>query len=76
MPTNEALIEPVRVQAAGDRLTVEVPWRAAEGLQIFLRKHGLESTVCFDPQPREARLEMWPGTDAAKLQEVLRSWKE
>ena len=36
-----------------------------------LRRSGIRSTLHLDPASREARLEVWPGQDAAQVQAVL-----
>lgn len=75
MSENETLIEPLRIDTVGHKLTVDVPWRQAEGLHTFLDQHGIGSTICLDPRTREARLEVWPGATLARLQEALGQWK-
>jgi hypothetical protein len=60
--------------AVGAGFSFPVPWRRAEGLQAYLRRQGIKSTVHFDPAAREARLEVWPGPDAARVRAALGGW--
>jgi hypothetical protein len=60
--------------AAAGGLCIPAPWRTVEGLQTHFRRHGIGSTVHLDPACGEARLEIWPGVDAAAAQAVLDSW--
>jgi hypothetical protein len=63
------------LMAVGDGLSIPVPWRRAEGLQAYLRRQGIGSTLHFDPAAQEAHLEVWPGPDAARVQAVLGRWQ-
>jgi hypothetical protein len=60
--------------AVGAGFSFPVPWRRAERLQAYLRRQGIKSTVHFDPAAREARLEVWPGPDAARVRAALGGW--
>jgi len=73
MPAHTSPFESLRVQQAGNQLTIAVPWRHAEGLQTRLREQGIRSTLYFEPWSQDARLEPWPGADAQKVQEILDS---
>ncbi len=67
----QVLSQPVPMPAAGVGLKIEAPWREAEGLQTFLRRQGIGTTLVLDPRSQEAHLEVWPGTDTAQLQQAL-----
>jgi hypothetical protein len=71
MSPNDRFPEPLSVVEDGGHLFVPVAWRHAEGLQTFLRGQGFPSTLHLDPGSREARLEMWEGTDRSQLEAVL-----
>jgi hypothetical protein len=59
------------IQTEGNRLVIPVPSRHAEELQNHLRRQGIGSTLCLVPYTEEARLELWPGTDAARARDAL-----
>jgi hypothetical protein len=65
------ILEVTQATSAGGRLSIPVPWRAAEALQSRLRRRGVGSTVRWDPHSGAARLDLWPGADLAKVQEIL-----
>jgi hypothetical protein len=65
------LIGSAEAEALRDLLFTPVPWRKADEVQSRLRRHGIRSTLHLDPARREARLEVWPGQDAALVQAVL-----
>ena len=50
-----------------DRLSIPVPRQEARGLQDFLRRHGIDSTVCWEPYHPAARLELPLRPGAADL---------
>jgi hypothetical protein len=74
MAPEKSLQEPLRVKADGNRLVVDVPWRQAEGLQTYLRRREIGTTLVLEPTSQEARLEVWPGRSAADVQKALGGW--
>jgi hypothetical protein len=76
MAPNGTLPEPLRVTSAGGKLLIPVPWKRADSLHAYLRRHGIRSTLNIDPAERLTRLELWPGVDAAKAQSVLDAWSK
>ncbi len=59
------------IQNDGGLLVMPVAWKHAEGLQNRLKEQGIGSTLCWIPYTNEARLEFWPGTDAASVRAAL-----
>jgi len=43
---------------------IPVPWEQAETIREALRRHGCLTTLCLNPETRQARLELWPGVSA------------
>ena len=76
MPQNDMVVQPLRVKSTGSQLIVDVSWREAEALQTHLRKHAVPSTLHLEPSEQVARLEIWPGPDAAAVQAALDAWPE
>jgi hypothetical protein len=74
MSPTSTLAQALRVQPVGNVLKVDAPWRQAEGLQTFLRRRGIGTTLVLDARPREAHLEVWPGADATTVQQALDAW--
>ena len=70
-----SLTEPLHVMTVEGRLRVPVPWDRAEAIQIYLRRQGVEATLCLDPAAREAHLDLAPEADAAKVQAALNGWE-
>jgi hypothetical protein len=56
----------------GKHLVIPAPWQHAEALQTELRKAGVRTTLCCDPQEMGAYLEVWPGQDEGQVREALR----
>ncbi|HKB01041.1 MAG TPA: hypothetical protein VKD90_02430 [Gemmataceae bacterium] len=46
---------------------VPVRWADADNVRSALARLGLPSTVCLNPETREARLELWPGVSPAEF---------
>src|SRR5438132_731862 len=61
----------LQVLATDGKLFLPVPWQDAERLQSFLRDHDIGTTLHVDPTNQAARLEVWPGADAAKVEAAL-----
>src|SRR5262249_52277296 len=59
------------VVVEGGRRFVEVPWDEADCLRETLSKHGCPTTLCLDPETRQARLELWPGVTPEAVRAVL-----
>jgi hypothetical protein len=55
------------------RWYVVVPWGAADNMRAYLKRQGLCSTVCLDPEGHHARLELWPGVSPDAVRAALRS---
>jgi hypothetical protein len=55
----------------GERKYVSVPWDEAEALRAALLKHGCPTTLCLNPETRQARLEVWPGVKPEAVLAVL-----
>jgi hypothetical protein len=56
--TTAPLLQPVSDRG---RCYLPVPWDRADDLHVRLRRLGHPSTLCLDPEARQARLELWPG---------------
>jgi len=67
MTTTDA--EPVTPQLVSERgrWYVPVPWADGDNLRVALDRLGLRSTLCLNPETREARLELWPGVSPAEF---------
>jgi hypothetical protein len=76
MPQDNMVVQPLQVKSVGGQVVVAVPWREAEALQTHLRRHSVPSTLHLEPSEQEARLEIWPGPDAAAVQAALDLWPE
>jgi hypothetical protein len=65
--------EPVTAQLVSERgrWLVPVPWQTADQLRASLCRRGYPSTLCLDPEAREARLELWPGVSPAEFLAAL-----
>ena len=61
---------PAVIDEAG-RLYVPVRWDEADAVRATLWKRGCLTTVCLNPETREARLELWPGTTPEAVLAVL-----
>jgi len=59
------------VSTEGGRHYVSVPWKEAEVLHAALRKSGCPTTLCLNPETRQARLELWPGVNPEAVLAVL-----
>jgi len=59
------------VAVEGERKSVSVPWDQADALHAGLLKHGCPTTLCLDPENRQARLELWPGVNPEAVMAVL-----
>jgi hypothetical protein len=53
------------------RLTLTVPWEQADQVQWALKRKGYPSTLCLNPESRQARLELWPGVPVKAVLLVL-----
>jgi hypothetical protein len=49
------------------RWYVPVPWADGDNLRTAVSRLGLPSTLCLNPETREARLELWPGVSPAEF---------
>jgi hypothetical protein len=71
MKTEALFPDAPAVVADGNRQYVRVPWAAADALHAALAKHGCPTTLCLDPETRQARLELWPGVSPEAIRAVL-----
>lgn len=71
MPTASLFPDAPALQVEGDRRYVTVPWDQADALQAGLRKHGCPTTLCLNPETRQARLELWPGVSPEAVLALL-----
>lgn len=55
----------------GGRQYVSVPWDQADALRAALHKHGCPTTLCLNPETRQARLELWAGIAPEAVLAVL-----
>jgi len=53
------------------RRYVSVPWDEADTLRAALHKRGCPTTLCLNPETRQARLELWPGVTTEAVLAVL-----
>ena len=58
-----------------DRLIVPVPWNRAEAIQTYLRRRGVDSTLCLDARTREAHLELHTNAGVEAVQALLDRWE-
>jgi hypothetical protein len=71
MTANPILQEPLQLTTIRNRSCIPVSWDWAEEWQTRLRKEGVRSTLQLDLASREAHLEIWPGTDPARVRAAL-----
>jgi hypothetical protein len=71
MKTETLFPDAPAVVVEGGRRFVEVPWDEADCLRESLSKHGCPTTLCLDPEARQARLELWPGVTPEAVRAVL-----
>jgi hypothetical protein len=55
----------------GGRRYVSVPWDHADAVRAALHKRGCPTTLCLNPETRQARLELWPGVAPEAVLAVL-----
>jgi hypothetical protein len=53
------------------RLFISVPWGQADYYQALLQTRGFDSTMCLNPQTREAWLELWTNLSLVRVRELL-----
>jgi hypothetical protein len=71
MKTETLFPDAPAVVVEGGRRFVEVPWDEADCLRETLSKHRCPTTLCLDPEARQARLELWPGVTPEAVRAVL-----
>jgi hypothetical protein len=71
MQTEALFPDAPAVVVDGNRQFVTVPWDAADALRAALAKHGCPTTLCLDPETRQARLELWPGVTPEAVRALL-----
>lgn len=64
------LPNPFTIVEAGRRF-VPVPWERADVIHAALAKRGYRTTLCLNPETRQARLELWPGVASEDVLAVL-----
>jgi hypothetical protein len=65
--------EPVPAQLVSERgrWYVPVPWDRGDDLRLALARRGFPSTLCLNPETREARLELWANVSPAEFLAAL-----
>jgi hypothetical protein len=58
---------PLQLISERGRWYVPVPWADGDNLRAAVKRLGLPSTLCLNPETREARLELWPGVSPAEF---------
>jgi hypothetical protein len=53
------------------RWSVPVPWETGDDLRRALGRLGHSSTLCLNPETRDARLELWPDVNPAEFLAAL-----
>ena len=71
MPIQALFPDAPTVSTEGGRHYVSIPWNEAESLHAALRKSGCPTTLCLNPETRQARLELWPGVTPEAVLAVL-----
>jgi hypothetical protein len=71
MPTQALIPDAPAIKIEGDRRYVTVPWNEAEVLRAALHKCGCPTTLCLNPETRQARLELWPGVSPEAVLALL-----
>jgi hypothetical protein len=71
-----SLNAPLQATSENGQLLIPVPPRSAEAVQSHLQREGIRTTVVLDPGAAEARLEVWPGSDAGGVQAALDRWED
>jgi hypothetical protein len=71
MKTANTIDADARLVSESGRRYVPVVWDAAENLRSALRRLGYPSTLCLNPEAREARLELWPDVNPAEFLAAL-----
>jgi hypothetical protein len=72
MKTDARVSDPLKVVAIDGRSYLPVRWEDADVLHETLRKGGCPTTVCLNPETREARLELWPEVTPDAVRAVLK----
>ncbi len=57
---------------AKNHLIIDTAWRQAEGLQTYLGKRRIPTTLVLDARARRAHLEVWPGVTEEEVRAALR----
>jgi hypothetical protein len=65
----------VAIAMEGGRLFITVSWEKVENLRSYLTREGVNTTEHLEPSTRTARLEVWEGTDAQHLQNLVAEWE-
>jgi hypothetical protein len=57
---------------AKKHVVVPVPWDRADSIRNRLSERGITSIACYDPQDRQASIEICQDIDLHSIQDVLR----
>ena len=71
MPSSVLFPDAPGLIVEGGRRYVPVPWDQADALRAVLHKHGCPTTLCLNPESRQARLELWPDVALEAVLAVL-----
>jgi|SRR5438270_3379987 len=75
MRTDALFPEGPRLMTDAGQQFVAVPWAEADSLHALLRKRGYPTTLCLNPETRDARLELWPGVAPEAVIAILEARK-
>jgi hypothetical protein len=59
------------ITVEGGRSYLTIGWNEAEPVHAALRRSGCPTTLCLNPETRQARLELWPGVTPERALAVL-----
>lgn len=71
MPTPTPKFVTPQLVSERDRWYVPVPWAMGDHLREALARLGFPSTLCLNPETREARLELWPSVSPPEFLAAL-----
>jgi len=70
----DMLVETPSVAREDGKFIVNVHWRDADALQLYLQRRGIACTACWEPEGRVAWLELPVGTDPIAVAEAITDW--
>jgi hypothetical protein len=71
MKTEALFPDAPAVVVEGDRRYLPVRWDEADIVREALSKRGCPTTLCLNPETRQARLELWPEVTTEAVLAVL-----